>query len=117
MVRSIFSPLNRIHNIKEAEMNIDYIHTNLVEHKKTEDLDYFEAALEKVEKIHQNHNRTTESLKQAIDSLDFVKSDLLNALSSGSPVESIMIQSGLEKCADLTRHLKEFFNAMEAEIE
>jgi len=98
-------------------MNIDYIHSNLVEHKKTEALDYFEAALEKAEKINQDHTKTTESLKQAIDCLDFVKSDLFNALSSASPVESIMIQSGLEKCADLTMHLKELFNAMESEIE
>lgn len=98
-------------------MNINYILSNLVEHKKTEAVDYFEAALEKAETINQNHNKTTESLKQAIDSLDLVKSDLLNALSSASPVESIVIQTGLEKCADLTKHLKQLFNAMETEVE
>jgi hypothetical protein len=119
MVKLFYHPEQQylIYKGQEIEMNINYILSNLVEHKKTEAVDYFEAALEKAETINQNHNKTTESLKQAIDSLDLVKSDLLNALSSASPVESIVVQTGLEKCADLTKHLKQLFNAMETEVE
>ncbi len=84
------------------------------EYKDTEAVDYLESALEDLREDEKQKSMVTDHIIAASGLLSSTKNNLLSALNHASPVEAVLIQTGLESLTKTANLVASIQNALEA---
>jgi hypothetical protein len=84
------------------------------EYKNTEAVDYLESALEDLREDEKQKSMVTDHIIAASGLLTSTKNKLLSALNHASPVEAVLIQTGLESLTKTANLVASIQNALEA---